>query len=126
MPNSSNDNTLPESTYPPLERPVLTSQIPPYLLEKASDSDKYILQQLSVLTQFIPWSVEAHLNTNAAVRRTNGRLIQAENNISSIQGSREEARTGWKYVITVGSIIGGGIAFLVTVIEGLYYLGLFK
>lgn len=120
----SHENTTPESTYPPLERPTFTSQIPPYLLEKASDSDKYILAQLSTLSQFIPWAVTAALEGNALVRKTNGRLIKAEADIVVIQEDRVAVRSGWKAIFKAGAIIGGAISFVVTLIEGLYYLGI--
>lgn len=118
----SSHEPLPESSYPPLERPVFTSQIPPYLLEKASESDRYILAQLSILTQFIPWSVEAHLETNSLVRKTNGRLLRAEGDITDIQEARAAQRSGWKAILKSWSLVVGVIGFIASLIEAYWYL----
>lgn len=120
------DNIIPDSTYPKLERPDFKSQIPAYLLESASDRDRFIIEQLNILTQFIPWSVEAHLLLDSNLRRTNGRLIRAEDNIAAIQSDRKSEKRGWKFIFLACGVVAGFISFIVTIIEGLYYLGIVK
>jgi len=58
MPSSS-DDTLLESRHPPLVAPAFTSQIPEHLMVDASPSEKHMMAQLSVLTQFSAWSIQA-------------------------------------------------------------------
>lgn len=94
------DETIPESTYPELKAPSFESDIPPHLLANASESDKYVLEQLSIVKQFIPWSVEAQLLTHSAVRRTNGRVI-------SLEGWRSMFKSWWGLTIGAFSVIGG-------------------
>jgi hypothetical protein len=109
----SNETTLPESTYPPLEKPVLTSDIPEMLYKNSSEAEKYILNQLSINKQFIAWSIEAQLSTHAAVRRTNGRVIALESwkdKITSIVSS------WWGLCGAILTLIGG-IAGVVQIVE---------
>lgn len=120
------DNIIPDSTYPPLERPEFKSQIPAYLLESASDRDRFIIEQLNILTQFIPWSVEAHISINEMARKTNGKIIRAEVDIEKIKTDRKSEKKGWKFIFLACGVVAGFISFIVTIIEGLYYLGIVK
>ena len=104
---------VPESTYPELKEPIFTSDIPPMLLEQSTPSERYILEQLSIVKQFIPWSVDAAMLTHSAVRRTNGRVI-------SLEQSREKVKNVLKswYGIAGGIIaLIGGIAGIVEIVE---------
>lgn len=96
----SDENATPESTYPELKEPTFTSDIPPMLLEESTPSERYILEQLSIVKQFIPWSVDAQLLTHAAVRRTNGRVI-------SLESWRSMFKSWWGLSIGAFSVVGG-------------------
>ena len=74
----STETTLPESTYPELKQPTFVSDIPPMLTNELSEADRYVLDNLSILKQYVAWSVTAQMQTHAAVRRTNGRVIALE------------------------------------------------
>lgn len=92
--------TTPESTYPELKEPTFVSDIPPHLLASSTESERYILEQLSVMKQFIPWSVDAQMSTHAAVRRTNGRVI-------SLESWRSMFKSWWGLTLAAFAIIGG-------------------
>jgi hypothetical protein len=118
---SQHDETVPESSYPSLIAPEFTSQIPEYLLKDASDQDKHILAQLSVMAQISEWSVKAHISTMESVRKTNGRLIRAEEDIKALQEDKKFLKRGWKTVVAVAGVLAGVIAFLIQVWQVLGY-----
>lgn len=101
--------SIPESTYPSLTPPQFTSQIPEYLLKGASDQDLHVMKQLSVMAQISEWSIKAHISTMESVRKTNGRLIRAEEDIKNLQEEGQSAKIEWK---TIGKIVGGVMAVL--------------
>lgn len=103
--SSSDDTTLPESTYPALTVPEFRSQIPSHLLNGASAADHYILEQLSILTQSAEWSNRAHVSTMGSVRRTNGRLIRAEAEIKDLKADRKSVKVGWKVICAIAGIV---------------------
>lgn len=109
--------SIPESTYPALERPEFKSQIPPHLLAEASDADKHIMGELSKLGQFSHWSVDAHISTMESVRKTNGRLIRAEEKIKDLEDDRKSFVRGWKLIVTIGVIIGSFVGFVSTLLN---------
>jgi hypothetical protein len=94
------DNIEPESTYPALEKPDFKSDIPPHLVKDVGESERYILEQLSILSQYVSWSVKAQMDTNSAVRRTNGRLIKVERWKTMLQ-------SWWALVMVVMAVLGG-------------------
>ena len=118
----SNDHsdTVPESTYPPLTAPQFQSQIPDYLLKDATDQDKHIMAQLSVLTQISEWSIKAHISTMESVRKTNGRLIRAEENIQDLKGESDTVKVGWKVIAKIAAVVVGTITLAMTVYQALH------
>jgi hypothetical protein len=106
------DQPIPESTYPVLARPEFKSQIPAPLLENASETDRYIMEQLSKLGQFAAWSVDAQLSTNEQVRHTNGRVKRAESNIAHIQQDEQKVVWSWKAVAKIGGALMGLATFI--------------
>ena len=115
---SSNPSSS-ESPYPPLEKPKFESRIPDYLLDKASPADKYMLEQMSIMSQFIEWSADAHINTNQQVRKTNGRLIQAEGTLEHIKQGKKFFFQGWKMIVATCGVLSG---FLALIIHALKYI----
>ena len=99
-----------DSIYPPLEKPEFKSQIPEHLLAGASEAEKHIVSQLSVLTQFADWSVHAHMGTNDQVRRTNGRLVRAETELVHIEEEKQFLRSGWKVLVVIGGVLSGFVS----------------
>ena len=114
-PDSSHEQ-LPESSYPELVKPEFKSQIPEHLLANASPAEKHMMAQLSRLASFADWSVEAHLSTNGAVRRTNGRLLKAEAKLEDIELDKKVLNKSWKMIVAVG----GGAAGLVSAVVAIY------
>lgn len=111
------DDIAPDSTYPPLLPPVeFKSQIPDHLLMGASDTDRYIMAQISILRQYNDWKVNALVETHSYVRKTNGRLIRAEEDIKDLKADRKSVKVGWK-VITA---IVGGVITVVTLAVSIY------
>jgi len=104
------DHVEPESTYPVLEKPDFKSDIPPHLIKEIGESERYMLEQLSVVSQYCQWSVKAQMDTNAAVRRTNGRLIRVE--------KWKEMLQSWWILAGVAVSVLGGIGTLLALAEG--------
>ncbi len=98
---SKDSEIEPESTFPALEKPEFKSDIPEYLLKNAGENERYVLMQLSTISQYVEWSVKAQMDTNQAVRRTNGRLIKVEE---------------WKKMFSSWKVLIGGIAALIGVV----------
>jgi len=73
MPDHQSPNILP-SEYEPLDKPECKPSIPAFLLDGASDQDKYIMSTLSFLSQHAEWSTQAHLRTHEELRYTNGKV----------------------------------------------------
>lgn len=106
---SKDSNPVLKSTYPPLEKPDFKSQIPPHLLTEATEAEKYILENLSILAQSTEWSTKAHLSHDLNLRYTNGRLREAESKIEEIT----EERGRWTFSAKILlSIIGGTAGFI--------------
>ncbi len=112
-------DTIPESSYPPLEKPEFKSQIPAHLLAEASPAERHIISELSTLSQFAQWSIGAHLSTDSQVRRTNGRLIKAETNIETLKEDKKTVLTSWKTIAALVTGAAGLIAFLITVYQAM-------
>ncbi len=116
MPHSHDDVT-PDSTYAQLIAPTeFRSQIPTHLLARASEEDKYIMSELSIGAQYNRWLVNALVETHSQVRRTNGRLIRAEENIKVLQGEEKSIKIGWRTV----KWIAGAVVTLITVVAAIY------
>ena len=115
MPNNRTD--IPVSTYVPLEAPKFESQIPEHLLSSASEHEKYILSQMSIFSQYVHWSSDALVKTHMEVRKTNGRLIRAENNISELQEDKRFLGRGWKFLVAAAGVIGGIISAIAWIIQ---------
>ncbi len=117
MPNSHDDVT-PDSTYAQLTAPAeFRSQIPSYLLNGASDQDKHIMAELSIGAQYNKWLVNALVETHAQVRRTNGRLIRAEEDIKDLKADRKTVKIGWKVITGIVGGIAGFVTFMVMVYQ---------
>ena len=80
-PNESQPQFESKSSYPALEKPDFKPNVPGFLLEGASEQDRYIIEQLSLVNQYAQWSVTTELSTHEQVLKTNGRLIRAEKDI---------------------------------------------
>lgn len=81
MPSESQPPFESKSSYPPLEKPEFRPNVPAFLLEGASEQDRYIIEQLSLVNQYAQWAVTTELSTHEQVLKTNGRLIRAEKDI---------------------------------------------
>jgi hypothetical protein len=101
-----------DSSYPPLEKPEFQSQIPEHLLVGASDAEKHIISQLSIIKQFSEWSSHAHLTHDQQVRKTNGRLIRAEVAIAKLEEDKKFLKSGWKVLVVIGGVISGFASFI--------------
>lgn len=116
MPSDFSPN-IPESGYPPLEKPEIKSTIPSHLLESATPAEKHIMGELSKLSSFADWSIQAHLSTHQQVRKTNGRLLRAEGHIEELKDSRTMVIRGWKLIAAIGVIIGSVAGLVSTLIS---------
>ncbi len=116
---SEHDDVIPDSTYPPLEPPgEFKSQIPEHLLGQMSDTDRYMLEQMSILRQHNDWSTKAHIGLDRNVRMTNGRLRRAESDIANLKDDKRSVKVGWKVIAAVV----GGIVTLTGLVIGILQL----
>ena len=66
-----------------------------------SNVNKFVMENISMQTQYIKWLCEAVINTNHQVRKTNGRLMRVEE---------------WKSKLSNGWVAGAAIfTFLGTI-----------
>ncbi len=115
--SNNHDDVTPDSTYAPLQPPTeFKSEIPTYLLKDASPQDQHIMEALSIGAQYNRWLVNALVETHSQVRRTNGRLIKAEEDIKHLKGEEKSVKVGWKVI----GWIAGAIVTLVTVAASIY------
>lgn len=104
-----------ESEIPHAKLPLegFSSQIPDYLLIGKSESEVYILKEVSKMSQYIEWSAPIIVDSNLSIRKTNGR-------VKGLEGWRLKMTTGWGMLVTVGTCILaliGGIEGLVTLMN---------
>lgn len=111
---SDDSNVTPDSTYPPLEPPgEFKSQIPEHLMKDASATDRYMMEQMSIMKQYSDWSVKANLGHDRNIRTTNGRLRKAEAEIEGLKDDKRSFISGWRAIAAVAGIISGVVSFLV-------------
>ncbi len=71
---------------------------------------------LSVSAQYNRWLVNALVETHSQVRRTNGRLIRAEDDIKDLKADRKSVKVGWKVL----AWIGGAVVTVITTVAAIY------
>ncbi len=110
------EDVIPDSTYAQLQPPAeFKSQIPDYLLADATLQEKYIMTELSTGAQCNRWLINALVETHAQVRRTNGRLIRAEESIKDLKEIGKTARVEWRTLAKIGGLVVGAITLAATV-----------
>jgi hypothetical protein len=105
------DEIIPDSTYPKIELPVINSDIPPHLLTGVTEESKYILEQISVLGQYLKWSAPVLVAINDQTRKTNGRVI-------ALESWRTMFKSWWGLTLAAFAVIGG----VASIIEVWQYL----
>lgn len=91
--NESQPPFEPKSSYPALEKPDFKPNVPSFLLEGASEQDRYIIEQLSLVNQYAQWAVTTELSTHEQVLKTNGRLLKAERDIKASKEDLESLKS---------------------------------
>ncbi len=115
-----NEDVIPDSTYPPLEAPdEFQSQIPDYLLEGASKTDRYIMTQMSIMRQYSDWSVKALLSQDRNIRLTNGKVRRAEQDIKGLKDDRASLKVGWKVVAKITGVVVVVLTLIATIIQAI-------
>jgi hypothetical protein len=84
------DNISHKSNYPELEKPSFHDNIPSHLLVNIDEKDRYVIQQLSMISQQNEWLIRAAIDTNEQVRHTNGRVKGLEAFKSKLQDKNVE------------------------------------
>lgn len=114
---SHSDDVIPDSTYAALAAPEeFKSQIPEHLLVGTSPTDRYILDQISIMRQSNEWTVKALVSAHAQIRLTNGRLRGAEQDIKDLKGDKKSVKVGWRVI----GWIAGAVVTLITLAASIY------
>lgn len=107
------DQVTPDSTYPPLEPPAaFRSQIPDHLLVDTTPTDRYIMEQISIMRQHMDWSVQAHLSQDRQLRFTNGKVRKHTVDIQGLKDDKKLLKSGWKVLVVICGAVSGLVSFL--------------
>jgi len=68
----------PKSRYPRLELPVFESKIPPHLVNKMSDQEKWLVETISKLDQKTDWLLQKTVETSGQVLDIDIRTTKVE------------------------------------------------
>ena len=108
------------STYPALEPPgEFKSQIPEHLMVDTTPTDRYIMEQISIMRQLGDWSVKAHLSQDRQLRYTNGKVKRHEGELAQLKDDKKSVITGWRAIAALGGILSGIISFLILLYQTL-------
>lgn len=108
--NSEDDSDIPEVKMP---ENGFQSDLPVSLLKDCTPKDRYLYEKLGEMEHFIKWSAPIMVNTNLQVRKTNGRVNKAEENIIQLQEDSAKVKKTFhltrkiflnKYTITISAI----------------------
>ncbi len=77
------------------------------------------MTELSAGAQCNRWLVNALVETHAQVRRTNGRLIRAEEDIVNLKETNKTAKVEWRTLAKVGGLVVGAITLVATIYSAL-------
>lgn len=96
------------SDIPPVSLPPngFVSKIPAYLLEGKSESEQFVLNELSKMSSFVEFAGPLMVSTLNQCRRTNGKV--------AIMWNIKEMALGWKGLL---GTIAGLAAFIASVFE---------
>jgi hypothetical protein len=123
------DDTRPEdhSDIAPIELPIngFQSRIPPHLLEGKSESEQYILNEVSKMGHFIEWAAPLMVDSNQQQRKTNGSVKILKANVGDLDLKKEIARfrkfqdmfKSWWALIGGLVILVGGIASVAQLVQ---------
>ena len=111
-----------ESLYPKLERPTFQSTVPPHLLGKLTDQERYVVEMLSRSEQQNEWIINAILENNRIYRDLDRRLQQ----LSSDLDARVSKVEGWQKTVTSKWAVVVAIFLWVSPIVGKYALDKFQ
>lgn len=68
-----------KSNIPPLKSPEFKSTVPQYMLDSIdNDADRYMVEQMSVMTQQSSWQTHKLLNIYDYTRSINGKVVELE------------------------------------------------
>ena len=85
MQESDNSRDLSEfSSIPTLDVPDFKSQIPDYLLTKADDQTRFLIQSMSVQTQTLLWLCNLGVEQNAQMRQLEGKCLVLEKSYTDL------------------------------------------
>lgn len=105
---SKDDKPEEDSDISPVAIPQggFQSRLPAYLLDGKSESEKYLLTEMSRNSHFIEWAGPILVSSNYESRKTNGRLKRVEAWKAMIMN--------WKVLLVA---LGGLITFVASVIQ---------
>lgn len=87
-----------KSRYPKLELPTFESKIPPHLVNKMTDQEKWLVETISKLDQKTDWLLQKMVETSGQVLEIDVRTTRIEN---------------WKTVFSGKWALIGAVCFMV-------------
>jgi hypothetical protein len=69
-----------------LTRPSFQSKVPEYLLEKASEKDRYIIEQLSVIGQTQEWLVDETIKQSSKLESVDDKVSELDDKLKYTNG----------------------------------------
>jgi hypothetical protein len=69
-----------------LTRPSFQSKVPEYLLEKVSEKDRYIIEQLSVIGQTQEWLVDQTIKQSNKLESVDGKVSELDDKLKYTNG----------------------------------------
>ena len=114
------DDAIPDSTYPALQPPAeFQSQIPDHLLKEASQTDRFLMEQASIMKQAWEWSVKAHLSADRQLRMTNGKVRRAESDLAVLKADKRAIKVSWKTITVIGGVVVAVVSGILSVYQAL-------
>ena len=102
-----------KSRYEPLAVPEFKSAIPPHLLGKLTEQERYLVETLSKMEQQNSWQIVACVKANTAI-------IDLDTRQSKVELWKERLMSKWSLLVIAGALI---VPMIVKALFDHYVLG---
>lgn len=109
-----------------IEAPQFQSRIPAYLLEGKSESEQFILNEVSKMGHFCEWIAPIIISSNQEARKTNGRVKRLEANVGDLDIHAEvEKGRDFRKMFKSWWMLVGGLFALIAALAGVVQVAAF-